>query len=54
MDACATNRHRCCFYCTLASGDSIHPGLAIDTAVLVVSIILVMLGVEQIIGGIFH
>jgi uncharacterized membrane protein HdeD (DUF308 family) len=31
-----------------------YPGLAIETAVLVVSIILVMLGVEQIIGGIFH
>ena len=31
-----------------------YPGLAVETAVLVASIILVMLGVEEIIGGIFH
>jgi uncharacterized membrane protein HdeD (DUF308 family) len=54
MDACATNRHRCCFYCTLVSGDSIPWASNRDGCTGCVSIILVMLGVEQIIGGIFH
>jgi hypothetical protein len=55
MDACATNRHRCRFYCTIASGDSIPRASNRDGCTGCVSIIiLVMLGVEQIIGGIFH
>lgn len=52
MDAHATNRHRQCFYCTVISSPIAYPGLALETAVIVISVILLIIGIEHIAGGI--